>query len=277
MIRRDGTVRLRPIELSEGSAGGEELVLPQDCRVRLIDLAYGVGAAIALDEDGTANIYVNARLSREAQRRALRHELWHYYREDMFREAGIREIERVALPAGTPPTLFAMDGSRLIRPVPVFAPEGLRRVGRGLYLPEGENRDRAARDLRALCTALEEACRAYDVLQTPPLLPAERLHAACAELDARAEDAVAFIAWRPESGGEPSALPVVLQFCRGDAEGALYYDAEGRADNAVAQLHVEHDGRTFRLTMDVRRRRGRLTACAVRREVDGGRSECIYG
>ena len=265
---------------AEALSGLEASPLPEklralldDCEVRLVDLAYGVGAAIAIDETGFPSIYVNARLDQAARERALRHELWHWWREDMFREADIREIEG-SVPGAV--ALCAMDGSPLRAPAPVFDPGALRRVGRGLYLPEGRNLEKAAGDLRGLCRALVDGCRVYDVLQRPPLLPVDRLEAACAALAARAERAVAFVAWRPWAGEGFPALPVVMQFCEGGAEGALYYAADGAADNALVRLEPDADGRAPRLSFDVRRRRGVLEVCAIHREVPGGRWERVY-
>ena len=278
--RSEGVVRLRPLIGPDGAfpplTEDGEPALPEGCTVRLIDLAYGIGAAISMDEDGSINIFLNARLDRDAQRRALRHELWHYYRDDMFREADIREIEGQAPPEADVPGLLAMDGTPLARPAPVFDFAGLRRIGRGLYLPEGENLDRAVRDLRALCGPLEEACGAYDVLQRPPLVPVARLRGLCAALRERAAEALAFIAWCPAAGEACSALPVVLQFCLDDLEGALYYDAAGAVDGAVVQMSVEAGGRACRVTVDLRRRDGRLAPGAVYREADGCPCERIF-
>lgn len=260
---------------------GGALPLPDDCAVRLIDLDPGVGGLIAVDEEGFVNIYLNARLSQDAQRRALQHELRHYYRGDLFSDADIREVERAvdAPPPGEAPkrrVLRAIDGSRLRDPAPVFAPDGLRRVGRGLYLPTGENRDRAERDLGAVEALVDEACRVYDVMQTPPRLSAARLREAARGLGA---GDIAFIAWRPEAAGgsaDAPRLPVVMHFCRETeahgVRGAVYYAADGRVDNALAALRL--DG--FRITVDLRNRGGALAVWGIFREIDGRRYERIY-
>lgn len=63
-------------------------------RVRLMDLPSGVRALVAVDEEGFSNIYVNARLSREDQAAALRHELRHIRRDDAYNDRDIRIVER---------------------------------------------------------------------------------------------------------------------------------------------------------------------------------------
>lgn len=67
-----------------------------DCYVRLIDLPVSVNALVAFDEDGFASIYLNARLSREKQRKSLRHELRHIHRDDAYNNIGIKTIEQNA-------------------------------------------------------------------------------------------------------------------------------------------------------------------------------------
>lgn len=49
----------------------------RDYAIRLIDLPPTVNAVTALDEEGFYNVYINARLPRELQKKALRHELKH--------------------------------------------------------------------------------------------------------------------------------------------------------------------------------------------------------
>lgn len=66
---------------------------PDGCCVRLIDLPYSVGAMVALDENGYASIYINARQSYEKQKKCLRHELRHLQYNDMFNNKSIYEVE----------------------------------------------------------------------------------------------------------------------------------------------------------------------------------------
>ena len=61
--------------------------------VRLIDLPCAVKALTALDEEGFPNIYVNAKLSQEAQHKALRHEQNHLDRDDFYNDLDIRTVE----------------------------------------------------------------------------------------------------------------------------------------------------------------------------------------
>lgn len=64
--------------------------------IRLIDLPTSVKALVVYDEDGFANIYVNAHLSVEEQRRAIRHELAHVRNGDAFSAADISAVEEAA-------------------------------------------------------------------------------------------------------------------------------------------------------------------------------------
>lgn len=61
--------------------------------VRLIDLPCAVKAVTALDDEGLANIYLNAKLSQETQRKALKHELNHLDRDDFYNDLDIRTVE----------------------------------------------------------------------------------------------------------------------------------------------------------------------------------------
>lgn len=67
--------------------------IPPWCAVRLIDLPYRVGAMIAVDDDGFTNIYINARLALERQKKCLKHELRHMRNDDVFSSRTIRDVE----------------------------------------------------------------------------------------------------------------------------------------------------------------------------------------
>lgn len=64
-----------------------------DYLVRIIDLPHSVNGLIALDEEGFPNIYINAHLSLEGQRKALKHELAHLANDDFYSNKGIKRIE----------------------------------------------------------------------------------------------------------------------------------------------------------------------------------------
>ena len=233
------------------------LKLPDNCAVRLIDLEPSVNGLLSVDEDGFVNIYLNARLSRDAQLKALRHELRHYCRGDLYSDADIREVERLA----DNPVVLAMDGTPLSDIAPAFDPEKLRAVGRGLYKPTGENAARAAADLNRVRAVLPEACRVYDVMQPPPCLEVSRLATLAEGL---CPEDIAFIAWQPPG----SAMAVSLRFCReaGDRlHGAIFYDARGKLDNALAVF--EMDGR--RIDVDLRLRAGKLEVFGIAQDRDG--------
>ena len=67
--------------------------LPDDCTVRLIDLPISVGGRISEGPDGHIDIYINARLSRDGQRRAWDHELDHLENDDLHNGLDIRAVE----------------------------------------------------------------------------------------------------------------------------------------------------------------------------------------
>lgn len=71
-------------------------LVPSGCAVRLIDLPYSVDELVSLDEEGFASIYLNARHSREKQKKSLRHALRHLAGDDFYNEKPIRQIEREA-------------------------------------------------------------------------------------------------------------------------------------------------------------------------------------
>lgn len=64
-----------------------------DYIVRLIPLPSTVRGFVTLDSDGLPNVYINAGLPEEIQRRTLNHELDHIRRNDFFSQAPIRLIE----------------------------------------------------------------------------------------------------------------------------------------------------------------------------------------
>lgn len=238
---------------------GRELPLPDNCRVRLVDLPVTVGGMISVDGSDFVNIYINARLSRDAQREALQHELRHHYRGDLYSDQDIRAVEAEA-DAG----LCAIDGSPLGDTGAAFDPAGLRRVGQGIYKPAGENLKRARGHIDRLRTLLLEACGIYDVMQTPPLMDRGAL---CAVAGALGAGDIAFIAWQAVNG-RPLA---VLHFSREGLYGAVYYGSDGAPDNAVAVMLCGD----ARVIVDVRRRRGRPEVFRITREI-GDRAERIY-
>jgi len=64
-----------------------------DCTVRLVDLPVTVRGLVSEDETGWPNVYINARLSREMQREALRHELDHIAEDDLYNTRPIEAVE----------------------------------------------------------------------------------------------------------------------------------------------------------------------------------------
>lgn len=64
-----------------------------DYRVRLVDLPPRVGGMVSMDDEGFYNVYINARLTRERQREALRHELDHIAEDDLYNSRPIEAVE----------------------------------------------------------------------------------------------------------------------------------------------------------------------------------------
>ena len=64
-----------------------------DYIVRLVDLPGTIYGCTRLSPDGFANIYINAKLSPEAQRKAFLHEMRHLERGDFYNDLSIYEIE----------------------------------------------------------------------------------------------------------------------------------------------------------------------------------------
>ena len=286
MIRHEGlppalTARLALVEL------------PGEGCVRLLDLPSGVRGVIALGEDGFASIYLNARLARRQRWDELAHELKHLLRGDMYSDADIRQIESappavqpaepepfIGSPA-VPEPLQALDGRPLKSPAPVFPIEGLRRVGRGLYLPVGGTLERTMADLAAIWASMGGALRMFDVMQRPPLLPVGMLKDALGVPDA---GDIAFIGWTPHDGGEWE-LPAVMQLCRDTPDGlprlrgAAYYRPDGAVDSALMRLYVSCRGRRFEIGADLRRSPRGLAVCRITRAEDavGAEEETLYG
>ena len=64
-----------------------------DYYIRLIDLPYTIGGFVAPNEDGTFNIYLNARRSPEAQLETYFHEMEHIEDDDFYNGLPIQEVE----------------------------------------------------------------------------------------------------------------------------------------------------------------------------------------
>lgn len=69
-------------------------MMDDDIVVRYIDLPCSIKGVTQYDENGTANIYINAKLNDEQQRIGLSHELRHVRRNDFYNSYSIRRIER---------------------------------------------------------------------------------------------------------------------------------------------------------------------------------------
>lgn len=66
-----------------------------DYCIRYIDLPCKINGTVAQDNDGFYNIYINSKLSYEAQQKAIRHELTHIQRNDFYRNESLELIENI--------------------------------------------------------------------------------------------------------------------------------------------------------------------------------------
>lgn len=67
--------------------------IPDDCTIRLIKMPMGIEGMIAESPDGHINIYINDKLSREAQESVAEHELLHWENGDLDSQESIRAVE----------------------------------------------------------------------------------------------------------------------------------------------------------------------------------------
>lgn len=66
-----------------------------DYSVRLEDLPASVRGMVVYDDEGWPNVYLNAKLSREEQRKTLIHELRHIVNDDAYNTKNIKLIEAI--------------------------------------------------------------------------------------------------------------------------------------------------------------------------------------
>ena len=68
-----------------------------DYFVRVIDFPKGVNRVgfVLLNSDGTYSVYLNARASVHAQKKAMRHEYNHMANDDMYGDKSILSIEKM--------------------------------------------------------------------------------------------------------------------------------------------------------------------------------------
>ena len=66
-----------------------------DFFVRVLDFPVGVtsNGAVMLNDDDTYSVYLNARATYEAQRKAMRHEYNHMANGDLYGDKDIRDCE----------------------------------------------------------------------------------------------------------------------------------------------------------------------------------------
>lgn len=68
----------------------------EDIFVRYIELPIRVNAVTLPDEDGNYNVYINARLSMEAQAEAYEHELYHIRHGHIYNYTPVADCEKEA-------------------------------------------------------------------------------------------------------------------------------------------------------------------------------------
>ena len=66
-----------------------------EIHVRMKQMPETIGAVVSVDPDGDYNAYFNSSWSREAQVRALAHELIHAGLEDVYSDEPIEDIENM--------------------------------------------------------------------------------------------------------------------------------------------------------------------------------------
>ena len=102
--------------------------LPSDeYSIHCLDMPLATGALISRSPDGYMNIYVNARLSYDRQREALRHELRHWVEDDFDNDKPIRLVEQKERPPLEPTGILSTlcKASDLLpkkKPVPPLTP-----------------------------------------------------------------------------------------------------------------------------------------------------------
>jgi Zn-dependent peptidase ImmA (M78 family) len=67
----------------------------KDVFIHVIPLPVSVRGVTVTDENNDYNIYINANLSQDQQKKALEHELKHIERDDFESFEDIREIENI--------------------------------------------------------------------------------------------------------------------------------------------------------------------------------------
>ena len=152
------------------------MISRDDYTVRLVDLPAGVGGFITESSDGFLNIYINARHSREGQRRSLRHELRHAEHDDLRSSEPLAVIEARADGAdqrlkSIPKLLRARD---LLPKSPPHLVRGKRarslvcrkvaersEVGRGRPLPSPAPRPLTPCQARVLANCITELDRCF--------------------------------------------------------------------------------------------------------------------
>lgn len=94
--------------------------MPDDCTVRIVDLPVECGGMVSLSPDGHYNIYLNAQLDHETQRKKFQHEIAHIENNDFFNDDPIEVVEARAdgLPAPLKSIPRLMRARDLISPSP---------------------------------------------------------------------------------------------------------------------------------------------------------------
>lgn len=70
-------------------------LLEENIKIRYIDLPCTIKGITVQDDNGFYNVYINAKLSEEAQIKALEHEITHIKRDDFYSLKPIELIEAI--------------------------------------------------------------------------------------------------------------------------------------------------------------------------------------
>jgi hypothetical protein len=64
-----------------------------DVVLHLVDCEVSIRGGTRIDEDGVAHVFINSRLSSDAQQRVLKHELKHIHCDDFHNDLPIHTVE----------------------------------------------------------------------------------------------------------------------------------------------------------------------------------------
>ena len=231
-----------------------------DYATRTADLGDSVGAVSKVEPDGRVIVYLNTRWPEDKRNAALADEL--AYLRGVSDRAKIGTVKRQRF-------LRSMDGTPSFGPMPVFNNVDVKRAGKGIYTPTFYNVSKLSYDIASLRPSLRDICLYYDIRQTIPHLPIERLKRAS---EALTEHCVKFIGWTTSD----VSVEALATFETDEMIGTIYYNVDGSVNSVFIRFNIVNDGHTFVITASVLRNKKRLSIIAISRSIDGRDSRQIY-